>query len=97
MCDQAMMPPGFITSFPRRACSFSFPGHRDQVGCARDFVARFLDGHPATDDTVLLVGELAANACAHSDSGRPGGRFIVRVQVSKTARVYAEVEDQGSS
>ena len=97
MCDQAMMPPGFITSFPRRGCAFSFPGHRDQVGRARAFVAQFLGGHPATNDAVLLVGELAANACAHSASGLPGGIFIVRAQVSNTARVYVEVEDQGSS
>jgi hypothetical protein len=39
---------------------------------------------------------LAANACAHSASGRPGGTFVVRAQVSDGGRVYAEVEDQGS-
>ena len=97
MCDQAMMPPGCIASFPRRGCAFSFPGRRDQVSRARAFVAQFLGGHPAADDAVLLVSELAANACAHSASGRPGGMFMVRVEVGEGGRVYVEVEDQGSS
>ena len=95
MCNQGM--PGCIAPTPLRACDFSFPGRRDQVRQARAFIARFLDGHPAADDAVLLVSELAANACAHSASGLPGGSFIVRVQVSDGGRVYVEVEDQGSS
>jgi hypothetical protein len=60
-------------------------------------MASFLRGCPTADDAVLLVSELAANACAHSASGRPGGTFVVRAQVSDGSRVYAEVEDQGSS
>ena len=95
MCDQGM--PGCIAPTQLRMCTFSFPGRRDQVGHARAFVARFLDGHPAADDAVLLVSELAANACAPSASGRPGGVFMVRIQASDGGRVYAEVEDQGSS
>jgi hypothetical protein len=35
----------------------------DQPG---QLIARCLDGSPATDDSVLLVSELVANACAHS-------------------------------
>jgi hypothetical protein len=95
MCDQGM--PGCIVPARLRTCVFSFPGRRDQVRHARAFVARFLDGHPAADDAVLLVSELAANACAHSASRRPGGVFMVRAQVSEGGRVYVEVEDQGSS
>jgi anti-sigma regulatory factor (Ser/Thr protein kinase) len=60
-------------------------------------VAEALDGSPATDDAVLLVSELAANACAHSASGQPGGSFVVRVCGSGSHPVYVEVEDQGSS
>jgi anti-sigma regulatory factor (Ser/Thr protein kinase) len=45
---------------------------------------------------VLLVSELAANACAHTASGRPGGTFTVRVEVDPGAGLHAEVEDQGS-
>jgi hypothetical protein len=98
MCDRAMMmPPGSIAPMALRGCAFSFPGRRDQVSRARALVAQFLGGHPATNDAVLLVSELAANACAHSASGLPGGIFIVRAQVSDIARVYVEVEDQGSS
>ena len=98
MCDRAMMkPPGCIAPTALRGYAFSFPGRRDQVRYARAFIARFLDGHPAADDAVLLVSELAANACAHSASGLPGGMFIVRVQVGEGGRVYVEVEDQGSS
>jgi Histidine kinase-like ATPase domain len=96
MCDHVMMPPGCIAPMPLRTCSLSFPGRRDQVSHARAFVARFLHGHPATDDTVLLISELAANACAHSASGQPGGVFMVRAQVSDGGSVYAEVEDEGS-
>jgi two-component sensor histidine kinase len=75
----------------------SFPGRPGQVSHARAFVADFLRGCPTADEAVLLVSEMAANACAHSASGRPGGSFIVRAQVSDGGRVYAEVEDEGSA
>ena len=80
-------------------CVGTFPGRRDQVSRARAMIARFLDGFPAADNAVLLVSELAANACAHSASGQPGGRFVVRVCGSGSSRgeVYVEVEDQGSA
>jgi anti-sigma regulatory factor (Ser/Thr protein kinase) len=97
MCDRATMPPGCTTPLPLRVCESSFPGRHDQVSQARAFVARFLRGCPSADDAVLLVSEMAANACAHSASGRPGGSFIVRAQVSEGGRVYAEVEDEGSA
>jgi Histidine kinase-like ATPase domain len=105
MCDRAigippgamMVPPGSIAPMPERACAFCFPGRRDQVRIARAFIRRFLDGHPAADDAILLVSELAANACAHSASGQPGGVFMVRAQVGDGGRVHVEVEDQGSS
>jgi anti-sigma regulatory factor (Ser/Thr protein kinase) len=74
----------------------SFPGRRDQVSNVRAFMASLLRGCPTADEAVLLLSEMAANACAHSASGRPGGSFIVRAQVSEGGRVYAEVEDEGS-
>jgi serine/threonine-protein kinase RsbW len=79
-------------------CVCSFPGERERVSEARAMVARQLNGSPASDDAVLLVSELAANACAHSASGRPGGEFVVRVRKggSRSGEVYVEVEDQGS-
>jgi hypothetical protein len=80
-------------------CACSFPGRRDQVSRVRELVARHLDGSPASDDAVLLASELAANACAHSASGQPGGQFVVRLRGGGSSRgeVYVEVEDQGSA
>ena len=88
---------GCPTPLPLRICVRSFPGRADQVGNARALIARFLDGCPMAEEAVLLVSELTANACAHSASGRAGGTFVVRAQVSEGGRVYAEVEDEGSS
>jgi len=90
-------PPGGVAAIPLRACAFCFPGRGDQVRYARAFIRRFLDGHPAADDAILLVSELAANACAHSASGRPGGTYTVRARVGDGGRVQVEVEDEGSS
>jgi anti-sigma regulatory factor (Ser/Thr protein kinase) len=91
-----MMPPECVLHMPLRGCTFRFAGRADQVGRARAFVAGFLAEHPGTDDAVLLVSELAANACAHSASGWPGGTFVVRVLVGGDGSVRVEVEDQGS-
>lgn len=96
MSNQATMPLACTTRGPLRVCVRSFPGRRDQVGQARAVVAGLLRGGPAAADAVLLVSELAANACAHSASGEPGGTFAVRAQVSAGGCVYAEVEDEGS-
>ncbi len=41
-----------------------FPGRRDQVAHARDFVGQVLAGHPAAGDAVLPTSELATNARA---------------------------------
>jgi hypothetical protein len=92
-----MLPPAPVTPSPRRTCSQCFAGRRDQVGKARAFLACFLDGFPSCDDAVLLISELAANACAHTASGRPGGTFTVRAEVCPGAYIHGEVEDQGST
>jgi hypothetical protein len=79
-------------------CACSFPGRQDQVSRVRELVARQLGDSPGRDDAVLLASELAANACAHSASGEPGGQFVVRLRGggSGGGEVYVEVEDQGS-
>jgi len=91
-----MMPPECVLHMPLRGCTFRFAGRADQVGRARALVAGFLTGLPGAEDAVLLVSELAANACAHSASGRPGGTFVVRVHLGGDDCVRVEVEDQGS-
>ena len=81
---------------PGRYCVGTFPGQREQVGQARAFLAAFLGGWARTDDAVLLIGELGANAVVHTGSGAPGGLFTVRASLSG-AWLQAEVEDQGST
>jgi serine/threonine-protein kinase RsbW len=78
-------------------CRCTFPGRREEVSRARQLVAQYLSHSPVSDDAVLLVSELAANACAHSASGRPGGQFTVRVCGNVQDGVYVEVEDGGSA
>ena len=62
----------------------------------RAFLAEILDGCPVADEAVLIADELASNAVRHSNSGKPGGRFTVRVEVHKPDYLWVEVEDEGS-
>ena len=94
MGDHATMPLRRIT--PPVLHTRSFPGTPGHVSQARAFLAAAVDGFPAAADAVLLLSELAANACAHTASGRPGGTFTVRVEACPGVFVHAEVEDQGS-
>ena len=71
-----------------------FPALPGQVREARRFLAGILEGCPAADDAALCLSELAANACLHSRSREPGGRFTVRVQ-RDDARLRVEVTDEG--
>ena len=73
-----------------------FPGRADQIREARAFVARLLRGSALAADAVLLISEMAANACLYSASGGPGGAFTVRVD-GFPGHIRAEVEDQGSA
>jgi serine/threonine-protein kinase RsbW len=84
----ARPPSGLIT------WSRDFPGTPEQAGRARRFLAEVLVGSPLTDDAVLCLSELASNAILHSDSGRPGGTFTVRVSAG-AGRVRLEVVDAG--
>lgn len=71
-----------------------FPGREDQVPLARRFVAGLLDGHPACEDAVLCVAELAANAVRHTASGH-GGFFVTEVSWTGTT-VRVAVADGGA-
>ncbi len=74
----------------------SFAGSLDQVAEVRRFLHRQLEGHPHLDDVTLATSELAANACAHSDSGRPGGTFAVAAGYFASLAFLA-VADAGST
>jgi two-component sensor histidine kinase len=65
-----------------------------QIGPAREFLTRVLDGWPTADDAALCLSELVTNAILHSRSSEPGGQFTVRVQLAgRDLRV--EVADGG--
>ena len=81
---------------PSPSCERSFPGCLDQVREARAFIAGMLGGCPVADDAVLLISELATNACLYSASGDLGGAFTVRIE-RFGGHVRVQVEDQGST
>ena len=66
--------------------SRAFPATPAQVREARQFLAGILDGHPATDDAILCLSELATNATIHSRSREPGGHFRVRAESARQPR-----------
>jgi anti-sigma regulatory factor (Ser/Thr protein kinase) len=76
--------------------SAELPGVLEAAGTARAVVLRALAGHPAADDAVLCVDELAANAVLHSSSGLPGGTFTVTVALAG-AGVRIAVTDAGAT
>jgi anti-sigma regulatory factor (Ser/Thr protein kinase) len=84
-----------MTSESPRKCSRTYAATADQVRHARAFLRRALDGCPATDDAVLLISELCANAVQHSSSSDPGGTFTVHVEVHEGEHVCVEVRDRG--
>lgn len=53
-------------------------------------------GHPAADDALLALSELATNAVIHSKSGNLGGTFRVRASISE-AMIRIEVSDDGGA
>jgi anti-sigma regulatory factor (Ser/Thr protein kinase) len=71
-----------------------FPGRKDQVALAREFVRRVLGPVPVLDEAVLLVSELCTNALQHTASGRGGAFEVAVLQWPGSLRI--EVRDQGS-
>jgi len=82
------------TTAPLIGWSRAFPATAAQIREARQFLTGILDGHPAMDDAVLCLSELATNVSLHSHSRQPGGHFRVRVERCGS-RVRVEVTDQG--
>ena len=77
------------------AATATYGGRPEHVRQARDDARDLLAGCPAADEVILCLSELAANAVLHSDSGRPGGAFTVRIDSSPGAHIRIEVEDDG--
>ncbi|MCH6162885.1 ATP-binding protein [Streptomyces marispadix] len=46
----------------------TFPGHVEQVGCARRWAREVLTGCSCAGDAVLIVSELGTNAVTHTTS-----------------------------
>jgi hypothetical protein len=72
-----------------------FPARPEQVGQARKFFTAALGGCPVADDALLCLSELASNSVLHSASNRPGGAFMVRVEIRQGDYVRIEVSDEG--
>jgi anti-sigma regulatory factor (Ser/Thr protein kinase) len=71
-----------------------FPGRKDQVAYARDFVRRAAGSCPVLDDAVLLTSELCANALQHTASGSGG---LIEVTIYRgDGSLRVEVRDDGS-
>jgi anti-sigma regulatory factor (Ser/Thr protein kinase) len=67
-----------------------------QVREARRFLARLLGNCPLARDALACLSELATNSVLHSNSRRPGGRFVVRATVRQVG-LRVEVEDDGGA
>ena len=78
------------------AWSRTFPATPEQAREARGFLAGILHGHPVTDDAVLCLSELVANAATHSDSRRSGGQVTVRAELLGDC-LRVEVADEGGA
>jgi serine/threonine-protein kinase RsbW len=84
-----------LTGDPCNPVTRTFPGTSDQLAAVRRFVRSQFADHPALDDAVLAASELAANAIAHTRSGRAGGTFTVHLGVMSSKSVSIFVADEG--
>lgn len=82
------------TTAPLIGWSRAFPATTKHIRESRQFLAGLLAGHPAADDAILGLSELATNATLHSRSREPDGSFLVRVE-RRGNHIRVEVTDQG--
>src|SRR6266700_2065723 len=98
MTTQCRSGPGVASSvWPVRTLERTYPGRLGHGQQVRATLRSFLDECPVADEVIVVVWELAANACLHSNSSRPGGQFALTVHDFTGDYVYAEVRDQGST
>src|SRR5215472_17505382 len=93
--DSLDLPASAAASLDLCASAVPYPGRPEHVRQARADARGLLAGHPAADEVILCLSELAANAVLHSDSRRPGGTFTVRIESCPGAHIRIEVEDDG--
>ena len=72
-----------------------FDGDPEASGQARGFARTVLDGHALADDAELVISELGPNAVTHTGTGKPGGRFVVELEVHP-AHLWVAVVDMGA-
>jgi serine/threonine-protein kinase RsbW len=89
-----------VTEAPvRQVFQRQFAGVPQSLAQVRRFVAAsaLAAGVPQSllDDLVLVGDELAGNAIAHTESGRSGGTFSVRVDIAADHQVTLHVRDCG--
>jgi serine/threonine-protein kinase RsbW len=83
-----------VTAEERILARRTFRGVPEQVRVARGWLTQIVDGFAAVDEVLLACSELVANAIMHSESGRPGGYFTVRLAI-RADIVRVEVLDEG--
>jgi serine/threonine-protein kinase RsbW len=89
------LPASAAASLDQCASAATYPGRPEHVRRVRADALRLLAGCPATDEVILCLSELAANAVVHSDSRKPGGTFTVRITTCPGAYIRIEVDDHG--
>jgi anti-sigma regulatory factor (Ser/Thr protein kinase) len=72
-----------------------FPAMLEELGHVRHFVVGVVAGHPAADDVVLAVSELAANAVEHAAASRDDNIEVWITHLVGAVRV--EVHDHGGA
>src|SRR5258708_25962552 len=76
-------------SAPQRHTT-TFAAKPDQVGEARRFLARILNGCLAAADAILVLSELASNCVVHSASAERSGTFTVTAEIQDGEYVRIE-------
>jgi anti-sigma regulatory factor (Ser/Thr protein kinase) len=87
--------PASAAALDLRACAATYPGRPEHVRQVRADARGALARCPGTDEVILCLSELAANAAVHSDSRKPGGTFTVRIESCPGTYIHIEVEDDG--